>query len=220
MNEHFLKLTSTLFACQWTHLHNHWLTKGQSYYGDHLMFMRIYEGISEEIDGLVEKWVASGEVPDMSVIIGHARAMTKSLEGIPDFATRSLAAEKTLQKVLSEAFDHLESKGQLSLGMNDFLAALANAHETAIYLLQQRRKQAAKVKDLAQNKVTNIPDSSPFSQFFQNPAFAETRQFVQSGAVSNTLPGQGKVPPTVDDILLSEPGSETLSTLSRLKVNP
>jgi len=222
MDRHFLRIASILFVAQWTHLHNHWTCKGGSYYGDHLLFMRIYEGIAEEIDTLVEKWVAMGNPAPMSSIIGYAVKWQVQFELVQGLPERSLAVEKAVLKVIGQAFDEMEKAGHLSLGLNDFLAAVCNKHETAIYLLQQRQKQASKtkkVKELPRNKVTTIPPSDPLSQFFQNPAFAETRQFSMSGADSNTTPGHSsKAPPTVNDILIDDPGSESLSTLSRLQV--
>ena len=42
--------------------------------------------------------------------------------------------------MLEILFKELESSGELSLGLNDFLAASANSHENHVYLLQQRVK--------------------------------------------------------------------------------
>jgi len=53
---------------------------------------------------------------------------------------RSLNAEKKLMLLLEHTFKSLEKQNNLSLGMNDFIAATANAHETYIYLLQQRTR--------------------------------------------------------------------------------
>jgi hypothetical protein len=57
---------------------------------------------------------------------------------VADPILRALRIEQVLQAMFKETFDTLEASGHLSLGLNDFIAATANAHETAIYLLQQR----------------------------------------------------------------------------------
>ena len=32
----------------------HWNSRGENYYSDHLLYQRIYEGISDQVDGLIE----------------------------------------------------------------------------------------------------------------------------------------------------------------------
>ena len=51
---------------------------------------------------------------------------------------RALLAENMLQSILGIVREYLDETDYLPLGLDDYLAALANAHETNIYLLQQR----------------------------------------------------------------------------------
>jgi len=52
--------------------------------------------------------------------------------------SRALLMEQQLQAMLREVYESMKADGVLSLGMDDFLMATANSHETAIYLLSQR----------------------------------------------------------------------------------
>jgi DNA-binding ferritin-like protein len=39
------------------HQHNHWTTKGEDFYGDHLLFERIYKSAQENLDLAAEKFI-------------------------------------------------------------------------------------------------------------------------------------------------------------------
>lgn len=133
-------LLAILRAIQWMHLTAHWITKGNAYYGDHLLFERLYLGMTDEIDGLAEKLVAmhgpEAVCPKVqSKMLANIVATQAGQKGI---LQRAKFSEDVLQVVLKTIFESLEDRRELSLGMNDFLAALANAHETNQYLLGQR----------------------------------------------------------------------------------
>ena len=46
--------------------------------------------------------------------------------------------EEALQKALSNIYNALKDMKALSLGMDDYIMSIANAHETNLYLLRQR----------------------------------------------------------------------------------
>ena len=54
--------------------------------------------------------------------------------------TTAVTVEKDFQKITEELFKSLESSGSMTIGLNDFLSAAANSHETFLYKLQQRMK--------------------------------------------------------------------------------
>ena len=123
----------------------HWQVKGCSFYGDHLLFARMYEGLVAEIDSLAEKIVAefgseAVDAPRQAVLIVEWVSSWQKLAP-NDVYQRMLSAEDSLQGGLQAIFTTLEERGYLSLGMNDYLAALANAHETNQYLLRQRVRE-------------------------------------------------------------------------------
>lgn len=133
-------LLALLRAMHWMHWTAHWVSKGMPYYGDHLLFERLYTGMTDEIDTLAEKLVAGFGAEAVC-----PKCQSKLMANIvasqveqPDIVMRAKDSEDILQVVLKAIFESLEDRDELSLGMNDFLAALANAHETNQYLLGQR----------------------------------------------------------------------------------
>lgn len=137
--EQLTSLLAYMRALQWNHLTSHWQVAGDSSYGDHLLFERLYGALGEEIDTLAEKLVG---LFGMSAVDPRVQAGVMSFVlnqwGIDCPFERSLKAERGLQVHLQKCRDALEDMGQLTLGMDDYLAATASTHETHIYLIQQR----------------------------------------------------------------------------------
>jgi len=133
------KLLAALRAAHWSHWTSHWQTKGNPYYGDHLLLERLYNAITDEIDTLAEKCVAFyGPASVDPIAQAHMMSEILKRHAVPEPLLRALRIEQVLQSMFQDTYTSLETSGQLSLGLNDFIAATANAHETAIYLLQQR----------------------------------------------------------------------------------
>lgn len=134
------QVLAALVGVRMVHWTAHWAAKGTGFYGDHLLFERIYNEMTEDIDTLAEKCVAMfgpASVEPFNLIaleLSHVERF-KALDCI---YKRSLAAEEDLQVTISTCYDVLKKMAVLSLGMDDYLMALANKHETYIYLLQQR----------------------------------------------------------------------------------
>jgi len=137
----FSNLLAMLRAIQWNHLTSHWQIGGDSSYGDHLLFERLYKKTVEETDGLAEKLVGTFGIAAVDAR-EQAKLMAFTLHNMGDIGCpfeRGLHFEQTLQVNLKECIEAMENIGQLSLGMDDFLRTMANDHETHIYLLQQRQ---------------------------------------------------------------------------------
>lgn len=134
------KLFTSLRGLYFIHWTAHWQAAGADSYSDHLLFQRMYGAIADEIDGLAEKMVASYGAKAVSLSAGVAM-MAKDLAWFDSdsspVAAKCLKAEKDLQIELKLAYDALKSSG-MSLGMDNFLQGIADAHETNIYLLTQR----------------------------------------------------------------------------------
>ena len=127
----------------------HILAKGTGFAGDHVdLYGRIYNEITEEIDTAIEK--AVGITNDE--VMGCPRVITyKAMEALMDYpvptnatalkiALSALALVKSYLAFVDKMFGDLEEAGELSLGLNDFLAQSANTFEGYAYLLQQRVK--------------------------------------------------------------------------------
>jgi hypothetical protein len=113
-------LLSALKALAVVHQSHHWQTRGVTYYGDHLLFERIYGNVDGEVDGIAEKAVGFGPHLLVQPIV---------------------VSTHQLMVLLHLAYAGLEKSGLLSLGVDNRLQGIADKHEENIYLLQQRAGQ-------------------------------------------------------------------------------
>ena len=111
-------LLAVLRALQFMHLTAHWISKGNAYYGDHLLFERLYGGMGEEIDGLAEKLVAMHGAEAVC-----PKCQSKLMANIvasqaenPDIIERAKDSEDILQVVLKMVFETLEDREELPSG--------------------------------------------------------------------------------------------------------
>lgn len=131
---------ATLKAITLIHQHNHWTTKGDSFYGDHLLFQRLYESASENVDSAAEKFMGLfGDKCldyDLQVeLLNKLLLKYKNLEGSP--VEMSLAIEKDFVKFSKVAYNCFEDEDKLTLGLDDMIMSTASQREESIYLLQQ-----------------------------------------------------------------------------------
>jgi DNA-binding ferritin-like protein len=120
------------------HINNHWTCKGDNFYGNHLLFERIYKSAVENADQAAEKCVGlfSSEVLDFST---QAQMIAKLMETSPagDPLSTSLAAEKKFLELSERVYQLFEDEGLLTLGLSDMIAAISDSREEAVYLLKQ-----------------------------------------------------------------------------------
>jgi len=139
-----LSLLSALRALFALHQEGHWNVSGDPYYGDHILLQRLYEDtLGEEIDTLAEKITGTygcGTIGVVEHVMGAGQFLVRWCNE-PDLLLRSLMAEEDVQRELRLTFNTLKDTDELTLGMEDFLAATASSHETALYLLRQRCKK-------------------------------------------------------------------------------
>ena len=113
----------------------HWLAKGELFYQDHKLFERLYEGFDDEMDTLVELLLATeGEDKEFE----PALIMKEATKFIPNFGDtkanmKSAAkAEEELLQIIQEIDDK-----DVSVGLFNHLAAIAQAHTSKGYLLHR-----------------------------------------------------------------------------------
>lgn len=134
-------LLSILWFLRIQHQQIHWVTKGPQFYGDHLLFARLYEAVDAELDQLAEKVIGlDGPVPPMHGPQGAllVAAQFAEFSKIEDLPKRALMSEKMFLASLKRVYDCLNERGELTMGLDDLLQAFANTHEEHLYLLQQR----------------------------------------------------------------------------------
>ena len=122
--------------------HNHhWESKGRNFYEDHLLFERLYNQMSEQIDKIAEKSI--GLFGSEIVNFSKQLILIKELDAkfpyhSPEEAIKhSLMVEKELTKLIENVAGKLEMNGELSLGLDNLLAELCDNSENRCYLLGQ-----------------------------------------------------------------------------------
>jgi len=132
-------LLGCLRAQYWSYQQAHWQVKGQSFYGDHLMFERLYESVQGQTDVLAEKMVAAygPDAVDGLDLGAKFESFIRRWSDTDCLHKRGLLSEQDFQQICERVYKQLKSMGEMSLGMDDFLMATANEHETNQYLLRQ-----------------------------------------------------------------------------------
>lgn len=135
---------ATLKAIALIHQHSHWTTKGIAFYGDHLLFERLYKSTLEDLDLAAEKFIGLfGDIcldyDTQTDLLHKVLLKYKNLEGSP--VQMSLEAEKDFLKFSKVAYNTFEDEGKLTLGLDDMLMAIASKREESVYLLQQTLDQ-------------------------------------------------------------------------------
>ena len=128
------------------HQNHHWTSMGDPFYGDHLLFQRLYQATVEEIDGLAEKAIGLGSTTNVNLMLQTSQLLKLvTSEGtasmIPtssDLAKKSLMAEMNFLKVIDIMISCLQECGLLTNGLSNMLQGIADIHEGHIYLLKQR----------------------------------------------------------------------------------
>jgi DNA-binding ferritin-like protein len=139
--EHLVDLLAALRALHWSHWTTHWQAHGDNFYGDHLLFERLYtDPLQAEIDGTAERIVAyaGSDAVNASVVGRRSQEFLDVWAATECPYKRALEAENDLQAAIRAAYTTLSDNDDLSLGLDDWLMGLAQAHDTNRYLLQQR----------------------------------------------------------------------------------
>ena len=124
----------------------HWNVSGGNYYGDHLLFQRLYAGegsgptLDDQIDGLGERMVRyfGGHTVSDSIILPRMEQVASRAESESDPIRRAFQLEQDTHRAIESAYEALKATGHKTLGLDDFLMALADERDTVLYLLGQR----------------------------------------------------------------------------------
>lgn len=128
------------------HQTHHWISKGEPFYGDHLLFQRLYEGVIEDIDSIAEKSIGLGDSSCVSLPqqvsqlnkLMQNYGPTATMPQPSDLARRSYVAEMNFLKVTSHLVEHIRECGLLTRGLDNLIAGIEDKHESNCYLLKQR----------------------------------------------------------------------------------
>lgn len=144
----FCKYLAMCRALSLMYQHLHWITAGDSFYSDHLLYQRLYGKMAEEIDGVAEKFVGlSGS--ESACPIRTTRVCSELLSSFyKDFNTNSdantfaayaLYLEILFLELNNEFYKKLKEE-KISLGLDDMIMSIHNSHEENVYLLKQKFK--------------------------------------------------------------------------------
>ncbi len=140
-------LLSCLRALALVHQLSHWTSSSEPFYGDHLLFERLYNGIVPEIDQVAEKAVGMGGPVMLHPVhqVAHEALLVATMcphnDGIPtaeELASRSYEAEMHFMGVIEALADRMQNNGSWSLGVENMLGEIADNHEASLFLLKQR----------------------------------------------------------------------------------
>jgi DNA-binding ferritin-like protein len=131
-----LGLWATLRASHHVYWTLHWQSKGVGYYGDHLLYQRLYEARVKEIDRMAETIAALYGVDKLDAGASWSAAGTviDATMNTPDPGTR--AAEFVLRN--AEATNRAIGGHPYGVAVNNVIAGIADSALESIYLLQQR----------------------------------------------------------------------------------
>lgn len=131
-------MVAYLKAIYTIHQQNHWLSKGDHFYGNHLLFQRLYESAQEDLDSIAEKCI--GIFGEESVDYKFQLKITQNImnkyisqKGLE----QSLSAEKDYLKILKTCYILLKEKDSMTLGLDDMIMSIYSKREESVYLLQQ-----------------------------------------------------------------------------------
>jgi len=140
-------LLAVLRASSFVHQAHHWQTNGSSFYGDHLLFERLYSESQAFIDQLAERTVgtAGAEAVDAQTqaqsVANLVVAMCNGSLDPTDMVQMSLMAESLVVQAVSLVLGALQDSGELSNGTDNLLQGVSDLHEGFVYLLGQRAAQ-------------------------------------------------------------------------------
>ena len=139
MNKLLADLIAMLKALHSLHHSAHWQAR---FYQDHLLFERLYGGIVQEYDSLAEKLVALSNEESVHAVALQEKSLIwmKRWAQKPEPVSRALQAELDLQTALRKVVGVVGGDSTL-LGLDNLLRTIADAHDTAVYLLEQNAQR-------------------------------------------------------------------------------
>jgi DNA-binding ferritin-like protein len=139
-------LLSHLRFLSLTHQTHHWTAKGDPFYGDHLLFERLYNTVVQEIDHVAERAVGLGGDQNVNLMLQASQVMrlanaygaSGSVPQAGELARRSLLAETSFVQTIDAMCCLMKERGGLTAGIENMLQGIADVHEGHVYLLKRR----------------------------------------------------------------------------------
>ncbi len=140
-------LVAILRAAALVHQSHHWQTRGDTFYGDHLLYERMYNESLDFIDRVAERAVGSGhrllvhpviQANQVGPLVKFFCGDLKTDPSPDDYAAVSFMTEVYVLSFLGMAHAALEGQQILTHGTDNLLQDASDKHESFVYLLRQR----------------------------------------------------------------------------------
>lgn len=129
---------------------HHWQTRGAQFYGDHLMYERIYKEANKLVDSLAERAVGLGDhklvdpVISAELVSTMVKMMSTASSSSEQYVMVSLKSAAMTLEMVALVRETLTRKSRLSNGTDNLLQGMADDLESHLYLLKQRAKTEKK----------------------------------------------------------------------------
>lgn len=122
----------------------HWQTSGPNFYGNHLLFERLYNGTAKDLDAIAEKTIGLCGSNCINIDL-----QMKIMHDLCDKVCQDYGVqpeklldtchnvEKDFLNINKVIYEKLKETNELTLGLDDMLMAQASESEGRLYLLQQ-----------------------------------------------------------------------------------
>jgi len=120
------------------HQTNHWKCKSPNFYGNHLLFERIYDDANKKLDEAAEKTIGlfGNDSIDNDVQMSLVKKMVIKYS-TDNYIENSIKAEEDFIELATKTYEELKSANDITLGLDDLIMAHASQSETSLYLLKQ-----------------------------------------------------------------------------------
>lgn len=141
MRENIIKLLAYLRTLSLYYKTAHWQARGSIFYGDHLLFDRLYKAVDDEIDAVAEIGIKLTNV-DVVSLSEHLTKVQEMVEKMPTENSSNIEYVKHASTLEIQFLDFLEEIGDSgSVGFKNLIGGIAENHERNSYLLKQRLTQ-------------------------------------------------------------------------------
>ncbi len=120
----------------------HWQNKGKSFYSNHLLFEKLYQELSQDLDDAAEKAIGltDSSVLDLNVQLNMINKACEKICTFPidyyiGFVEEGLKFEKLFGEYSSKMKERMGN--EFSLGLEDMVMSHLSNSEKRVYLLKQ-----------------------------------------------------------------------------------
>jgi len=138
----YVAFARALYSINQSH---HWRCKGTNFYGNHLLFQRLYKDNQEWADMAAERTLGLfGELRSQFEAIDEiARTFSNPEEEGGELIESSLQACKAFGALSNELYREFKEMNVMTLGLDDMIMSIASQLETHIYLLESAKKDTS-----------------------------------------------------------------------------